>query len=415
MTDCGSSGGAGEDEAPDAGKDAASQEMPAGEVADDVSVDSGSSSKCVDGFCPAGPEHAPDPMAMGPYAVGVRTVAFEDHNPDNLNEDGTPRILVTEIWYPTTEAYRDGPFVTYDPEEMSPDDLLHLFEDLDPGSLATEAVRAAPVRIGGSPFPLVIFSHGAFAVRYQSVFFTVQLASHGYIVISPDHQNNTIWDLFRSGFDREGLGFSAWHRPFDTIHLFDRLKEWNTDPDNDFFGIVDTDNVGVSGHSFGGYTATAAMCQIPEVKAIVPMSPAAEMTFLSGCAPHDLVGAKLVMGGLMDNTLTYQSSFKGPWDVMTAPKWMLTVTRAGHYSFSDMCRFNLVEIVEKTGYVDAAEALTDGCGDENWDFEEVQKATNLYGIGLFNRYLRGSSGSDQYVTPEAGAQFADEIELLAVP
>jgi len=400
------------DNTPDEG---VSGDATASETAVDVPGDDGPVSNCVDGFCPAGPEHAPDPLGWGPYPVGVRTATFEDTNPDNLNEDGLPRVLVTEIWYPTTEAFRDAPQYVYDPEAEAPKDLLFLFEDLEAGTLKADAVRDADVRAADGPYPLVIFSHGAFAIRYQSVFFTARLASHGYVVISPDHQNNTIWDMLRSGFDREGLGFSAWHRPFDTIHLVDRMKDWNTSTDNEFHGVMDMDHVGVSGHSFGGYTSTAALCQIPEVKAIAAMAPAAEMTFLSGCAPHDLPGAKMIMGGLLDNTLTYQSSFKGPWDVMTAPKWMLTLARGGHYTFSDMCRFNLVEITEKTGYPDAAEALNDGCGEEHWDFEEAQEAINLYAIALFNMYLRDSPGSAQYLTPQAGADFGDEIELLAVP
>ncbi|NOZ02256.1 MAG: hypothetical protein GXP54_10260 [Deltaproteobacteria bacterium] len=409
---CSNSTGGHDDTLPDTATDIVSGDSDTTDLGSDGTPDT--LTACPDGFCPAGPGYAPDPTKMGPYPVGVRTVILVDHNPTNLNEDGTPRELRTEIWYPTTEEYRDGPHTVYAPLDEAPADLLPLFEGLDPGSIDTPAVRDAPVRPAGAPYPLVLFSHGAFAVRYQSVFFTVKLASHGYVVISPDHQNNTIWDLFRKGFDRELLGYSAWHRPLDATFLMDQMTEWTKDPANDFFQIIDTDHMGASGHSFGGFTSTAAACLIPEVKAIVAMSPAAEMTFLSGCAPQDLPGAKMIMGGLMDNTLDYEVSYKGPWEMMPPPKWLLTLARGGHYTFTDMCRFNLAEVAEKTGYSDAKEAMTDGCGAENWDFKEAQEAINLYAIGFFNRYLRGSPDSDKYLTPEAGKSYGNEIDLAVV-
>jgi predicted dienelactone hydrolase len=37
-------------------------------------------------------------------------------------------------------------------------------------------------------YPLVLFSHGNAGIRFQSLFLAAHLASHGYIVASPDHQ-----------------------------------------------------------------------------------------------------------------------------------------------------------------------------------------------------------------------------------
>jgi len=381
----------------------------------DTPEEPGPASNCVDGFCPAGPGHSPDPRAIGPYPVGVRTVTLVDYNPENLNEDGSPRTLVTEVWYPTTEDCRDAPSDTYVPMDEAPADISYLFIDVDTGTLSAQAARDAPVRVSGAPFPLIVFSHGAFAVRFQNVFFTATLASHGYVVVSPDHQNNTIWDMMRDGYNVDRLLMSAWHRPLDAVFLVDEAKDWTADSDNDFFEAINVDEIGISGHSFGGFTALAVACLIPEVAAIVPMAPAAEvMVFGGGCEPHEVFVPKVMMGGLMDNTLNgFEISVKEPFDVMPPPKWLLTVKRGGHYSFTDMCRFNLVEVVEKTGYPDAEDALTDGCGEDNWDFEEIQEVVKLYGIGLFNRYLRHSPGSDDFLTSEAGEEFGDEIEFTA--
>ena len=38
-------------------------------------------------------------------------------------------------------------------------------------------------------------------IRWQSTFYTVMLASHGYVVLSPDHPGDTLQDAFDLGDD----------------------------------------------------------------------------------------------------------------------------------------------------------------------------------------------------------------------
>ena len=63
-------------------------------------------------FDEASPTAAPDPTKFGPYPVGVRTVTFEDTG--RRKPDGSPRLLVTEIWYPAVQSTRGQPTVEYD-------------------------------------------------------------------------------------------------------------------------------------------------------------------------------------------------------------------------------------------------------------------------------------------------------------
>ncbi len=44
--------------------------------------------------------------------------------------------------------------------------------------------------------------------------------------------------------------------------------------------------------------------------------------------------------------------------------------------------------------------LEDGCGPENLAYEEAYRVIVNFGVGLFNRYLRGSTGTDVFLTPE---------------
>lgn len=400
---------AGHDLAESGGPDAA--DPGATDDGPDAVADVPPAPQCAGDFCAAGPEHAPDPAAWGPFPVGVRTYVFVDEA--HPNHDGSPRVLKTEVWYPTEDDQRGLPKWRYDPKADAPEELRLKIGDFEIGSAEVNAVKDAPVRRGIGRFPLVLFSHGAFGIRYQSFFFTIPLASHGYVVVAPDHQLNTLYDLLLDGYDPTGFGYSMTSRTTDVLFLLDRFAAKDADPADDFFGTVDTDHVGIAGHSFGGFTCFAAAAQDPRVRAMIPMSPVGEIIVVSGVAPEDWHVPVLVMGGRMDQTLEFVNSFWNPWLALGTPKWFLGLARGGHYTFSDICLMDLKEVATELGYPDAAEALEDGCGPENWAFEEAHQAVNLYGIALFNTILRRSPGSAAFLTPEAGARFGDEIEFLA--
>ena len=99
-----------------------------------------------------------DASSVGPYGVGVTTVAFTDPR---------GKALEMEIWYPAQ-------------------------------TWGTEASGAAErdrmLEPSGAPYPLVAFSHGSQGIRYQSPFLMEHLASHGFVVVSPDHPRNTFLD-----------------------------------------------------------------------------------------------------------------------------------------------------------------------------------------------------------------------------
>lgn len=59
------------------------------------------------------------------------------------------------------------------------------------------------------PFPLVVYSHGNGGLRYVSAFLTEHLASHGFIVVAPDHVGNTAIDSFAGFTALAAVGTSA--------------------------------------------------------------------------------------------------------------------------------------------------------------------------------------------------------------
>ncbi|MEE9608902.1 MAG: alpha/beta hydrolase [Myxococcota bacterium] len=202
-----------------------------------------------------------DPFARGPLPVGVRTGAIAD--PERGRE------LAIEFWYPCRE-------------EHAGQDLAAESQDryrILGGSpqVSQEAVRdGAP---GDGRYPLVIFSHGYGGHRRQTTHLCTHLASHGYAVAAVDHAGSALEDVMRLATSLrsahtlpepgELLGSAIRDRPADVRLAIDRILGGALGRP-----AVDPDRIGVSGHSFGGWTTLMAAGSDPRVRAALPLAPA---------------------------------------------------------------------------------------------------------------------------------------------
>lgn len=171
---------------------------------------------------------APTYALPGQYPVGTR---------DYIIEDDTRPLDVT-IWYPA----------------QTTDDQATQYQ-MGLITIQGRAIRDAPPLIDNAPYPLVLFSHGNSGYRFQSTWFVEHLASYGFIVMAVDHPTNTIMDLVqnREQFSQD-IAPNYIYRPQDLLRVINFAEELNTD---EMLGIIDINNIAVSGHSFGGYTALA--------------------------------------------------------------------------------------------------------------------------------------------------------------
>lgn len=188
------------------------------------------------GLLPALPLDAQTPdtvsyIARGPFAVGVR---------DLVIDDGQGEALSVSVWYPAQSP------------EGQPDAMTYEWDRL---RVAGHALRDAPPA-DGVRFPLVIFSHGLGGFRFQSVFLTEHLASYGFVVMAADHPGSTLGSVGEDMLPGNMVPSYA-NRPLDVLRQIG-FAERLTAPDGLLSGVIDTDRVAVSGHSFGGYTALAA-------------------------------------------------------------------------------------------------------------------------------------------------------------
>jgi predicted dienelactone hydrolase len=346
-----------------------------------------------DGKLGAGPDESVDPSVPGPFAVGVTTFSVDD--PTRLNPiTGAPRRLILEVWYPAVDASVGLPREDYGIEDLlTPEQLAPLgIDPLQEARITTNAGRDAEARIDQGPYPMVIFSHGNGGIRMQSVFLTVHLATHGYVVVALDHEGNTLSDLFDAGSGiPNDLLTVAQDRPVDVKVVVDEMLARNEAEGNLFSGLIDANEIGITGHSFGGYTSMASAVLDPRIKASAPLAPpnAIALAVVGAAAQNTKIDTFIFAGG-RDLTLPFEDNQQSSFDTLPDERrLLLNILDAGHFTFSDICIFDLERVAQLAG-IDTQGVLGDGCGPENIDAERGHALTNTFVTVFFNSVLRDS-------------------------
>lgn len=274
-----------------------------------------------------------DPSQPGPWAAGTYEAAL-------VGQTGVD--LRVQVWYPTEETGDD----------------LHKYDGLVTSGAIDEAEPAC-----ATPRPVMMFSHGSGGVRWQSWYWTEYLATHGWIVVAPDHTGNTTFDD-----DESRVWEWALRRPLDVADSYDWLL-------GELPACVDEDaGYAMSGHSFGAYTtlvvsgavidiaATQAECGLatdwmcddvaawalenPDTPTIdltdarstlgIAMAPAAYQVLVGGLAAR--TKPALVWGGDLDDITPMATQVQPIYDALGAqPADLAVLAGAGHFVFSNAC------------------------------------------------------------------------------
>ncbi|MEO1684227.1 MAG: alpha/beta hydrolase [Cyanobacteria bacterium J06631_12] len=109
------------------------------------------------------------------------------------------------------------------------------------------------------PIPVMVFSHGYSASRSveRAVSLARSLAANGFVVAVPEHVGSNKdyqRDFYKGLIDESFDAMTFINRPLDIKFLLDTLEQKN---DEAFQGRLQLDQVGIIGHSLGGYTALA--------------------------------------------------------------------------------------------------------------------------------------------------------------
>ncbi|MEM9102226.1 MAG: alpha/beta fold hydrolase [Pseudomonadota bacterium] len=309
-----------------------------------------------------------DPAERGPYSIGRTTLIFVD-------EQREDRSLAVDVWYPIADTTAQVP---------SQYDLIF---DSFASEKAVDSTRIFP-----KEFPLIIFSHGNNSIRFQSIFLSEHLATHGFIVAAPDHAGNTLPDFLNPS----PPAFTAEDRPLDVSFVIDQLLASNQDSNNIFFRRIQSKKIAVMGHSFGGFTALALAANYKtnaideRISAILPLAPARiDLT------PEELASIRvptLILGATSDVTTPVDSNANVIFEGLNhIPRWLINIQEAGHNSFTNVCLF--FDILEDEPIPEfirdiLIDQASEACSASLISLEQAQEITAFYATAFFKVFLQ---------------------------
>ncbi len=350
------------------------------------------------GAAPAQPVE--DPTELGSWAVGFRAFELVDAS----RED---RSLATVLWYPVLPSEAEGDPAFYD------------FGVFGFGVDSEVAVGDAPAALVPGGFPLVVFSHGSQGINTQSTTLMETLASHGFVVVSPNHTGNTAVDAFFTSlvpFEQ-----SAMDRPRDVSFVIDEMLASNASASDPLFGRIDPSRIGVAGHSFGGFTSIATVAgwldipPDPRVRAIAPIAPLA-----SPFTPEQLASVwvpVMILGGTLDTTTPIDPNITRPFqEPLSRRIYRADIEGATHTGFANVCEIG--EVLRSIGSPDDFIASTvpgwvETCVNPVIPVTEVQRIQNLYVVSFFRRFLGGDVAYHAFLEPAFTAANEPAVSYFA--
>ncbi|WP_066072541.1 alpha/beta hydrolase family protein [Neobacillus soli] len=195
------------------------------------------------------PQHK-SPKVTGDYEVATAAYTYVDKNRiEDFTDKGNNRFVNVEFWYP---------------------------------------------KKADEKYPLLVFSHGAYGIKASNTSTYTELASHGYVVVSIDHPyhsfytrsedgtnvlinpdyNNEVNDSNKDGIytkeELDGL-IQKWMklRTDDMNFVIDTILEKAKNDNNPIYQHINTEKIGVFGHSMGGAASVWLGRERKDIEAVV--------------------------------------------------------------------------------------------------------------------------------------------------
>lgn len=306
-----------------------------------------------------------NPFVRGRFPVGVRTI----HALDAARN----RLFPCEVWYPATDQY-----IGQDILPQTQDFFTTYLGSIPQSQMA---VRDAVAR--SESYPLILFSHHSGGHRRAATFLCTHLSSHGYIVAALDHSEVVAEELARK--DKETDEQKTLRRQAiidnrvpDIQFLLKQLlnglaREINFDPAQ----------IGVVGHSLGGWTSLATVDVEKSLRAVIALAPGGSSNPKPGILPVKLSFSwgrdvpTLYLVAENDVSLPLPGMYE-IFDRTPATKQMVILHRADHLHFMDNVE-QIHEIVRAMTFPD----------ELAWLPKEMQPVSELCSEQQAHLFVRG--------------------------
>lgn len=238
------------------------------------------------------------------------------------------------------------------------------------------------------PYPVALIGHG-FRIGIDQYFgYAERLASFGYVACVPD-------------FPDPALRPDHVQNAQDMLGALDWLTQVNAETGHPLFGLVDVDRVGITGHSLGGKLAFLAAERDSRIDAVFGIDPVdGSMLCNATRCPDatDLLPLSVpigVIGETLDATgrqacAPMPENFQTFYAASSAPKLEVDALGASHTSF--------VDDVSTCGIACAF------CQSPTASQQDVLQMTRAFLTAFFERYLRGDTRYDAYLTGSIAQQ-----------
>ncbi|CAM3774723.1 lipase [Kibdelosporangium persicum] len=314
------------------------------------------------------------PAPTGHHQVGTTEIHLVDGDRQDPWKPDRKRELMISVWYPAKDT-RHHPRAQWLPDGLFASvDAFAAEAGIPKGSVdwtgpKTSGHVDAPAKPGKRP--VVLYSPGFGGPRAVGTALVQELASRGYVVVTIDHTFETTVE-FPGGrvehpveIPAEQMAKALRARGDDTRFVLDELADrgWHLD------------DVGMFGHSYGGFTAGETMLHDRRIDAGINMDGGMFAEFGDVAErgldrPFMLLGGQLLdeNGVLVDHSpfTDIDPSWPQFWANQTGPKRSVVLTGARHHNFSDLQvilpqlvkPLNLPEdhFVELIGTIDPAKA-----------------------------------------------------------
>lgn len=242
----------------------------------------------------------------------------------------------------------------------------------------------------GGPFPLALLLHGFQLPATQYEGYAEHLASFGYVACTVEYP---------AGFSPNNVANAD-----DVSATIDWAIGASASDGNPLTGLVDETRIGVAGHSLGGKVSVLTASRDARVGAVVGLDPVDGAMFCDPMRCPDASDSQplgiptLYLGELTDSAGGFQpcapaaDNYQTFYQSANSPSIEVTIGGANHMSFLDdpsscgvTCSF---------------------CNAATADHSLVLRLAYAYVVSFFERYLRGNTAYDTYLTgPEAQGRY----------